>query len=87
MITIIYKNKKVYINIDLIKIKLKSLFSKTLSIIKAVLVATSIFLIIGTIGSADLERISTTQMFNQLIVGFSGFGIAYILHIIKTIVK
>ena len=83
MITISTNTKKIYINTNTLKNRLKEAF---LTLIKAVAIGCGLFgltLIVGTAGSSDLNLISFNQIIKQVFHGFLFMGSGYILSIIK----
>ena len=87
MLTITYNTKKIYINIDLLKKRIKSAFITLLKVSTYILAFAGIFWIIGTAGASDNNTITTSQLFIQLLQGFLCCGIAWVLNFIKLVIE
>lgn len=87
MLTIIYNTKKIYINIDLLKSRLKSAIITILKALTTVLTIIGIFWIIGTAGASDNYNIPFTQIITQLLQGVLCCGIAWVLNFIKLVIE
>lgn len=87
MLTIATENHTLYINIDLLKKRLKSVFITLLKVSTFILAFAGIFWIIGTAGASDNNTITTSQLFIQLLQGFLCCGIAWVLNFIKLVIE
>ena len=87
MLTITYNTKKLYINIDLLKSRLKSAFITILKVATTVLTIVGILWILGTAGASDNDSIPFTQIFIQLLQGFLCCGVAWVLNFIKLVIE
>ena len=87
MLTITYNTKKIYINIDLLKSRLKSAIITLLKVSTYILAFAGIFWIIGTAGASDNNSISFTQIIIQLLQGFLCCGVAWVLNFIKLVIE
>ena len=87
MLTITYNTKKIYINIDLLKSRLKSAFITLLKISTYILVFAGIFWIIGTVGASDNNTITISQTIKQILQGFLCCGIAWVLNFVKLVIE
>lgn len=87
MLSITYNAKKIYINIDLLKSRLKSAIITLLKVSTYILAFAGIFWIIGTAGASDLDRITISQIIIQLFQGFLCCGIAWVLNFIKLVIE
>lgn len=83
MLTITTEKHTLYINIDLLKSRLKSAFITLLKVSTFILAFSGIFWIIGTAGQSDLDLITFNQIITRILQGFSLCGIAWILNFIK----
>ena len=87
MLTITTEKQTIYINIDLLKKRLKSAFITILKVSTFILSFAGIFWIMGTVGASDNNTITTSQLFIQLLQGFFLCGIAWILNFIKLVIE
>ena len=87
MLTISTEKHTIYINIDLLKSRLKSAFITFLRVSTFILAFAGIFWIIGTAGALDNNTIATSQLFIQLLQGFSCCGVAWVLNFIKLVIE
>lgn len=87
MLTIITEKHTIYINIDLLKSRLKSAFISLLRVSTFILAFAGIFWIIGTAGASDNNTITTSQLFIQLLQGFLCCGVAWVLNFIKLVIE
>ena len=87
MLTIIYNTKKIYINIDLLKSRFKSVIIALLKLSTYILICAGIFWIIGTVGSSDNYNIPFTQIIIQILQGFLCCGVAWVLNFIKLVIE
>lgn len=87
MLTITTKKQVVYINIDLLKKRIKNVFITLLKVSTFILAFAGIFWIIGTVGASDNNTITTSQLFIQLLQGFLCCGIAWVLNFIKLVIE
>lgn len=87
MLTITYNTKKLYINIDLLKSRLKSAFITLLKVSTFILAFAGIFWIIGTAGASDNYNIPFSQIIIQTLQGFLCCGVAWVLNFIKLVIE
>ena len=87
MLTITTEKQVIYININLLKSRLKSAFITLLRVSTFILAFAGIFWIIGTAGASDNNTITTSQLFIQLLQGFLCCGIAWVLNFIKLVIE
>ena len=87
MLTITYNAKKIYINIDLLKSRLKSAIITLLKASTYILAFAGIFWIIGTVGASDNNTITLSQIIMQLLQGFFLCGFAWVLNFIKLVIE
>lgn len=87
MLTITTEKHTIYINIDLLKKRLKSAIITLLKVSTFILAFAGVFLIIGTAGASDNNTITTSQLFIQLLQGFWCCGIAWVLNFIKLVIE
>lgn len=87
MLTITYNSKKLYINIALLKKRLKNAIITLLKVSATICTIAGIFWIIGTAGASDNNSITISQIFLQLFQGFSLCGIAWVLNFIKLVIE
>ena len=87
MLTITYKTKKIYININLLKSRLKSAFITILKASTYILAFAGIFWIIGTAGASDNNTITMSQTIKQILQGFLCCGVAWVLNFIKLVIE
>lgn len=85
MLSITYNAKKIYINIDLLKKRFKSVIITLLKVSTFILSFAGIFWIIGTAGASDNNNILFTQIITQILQGFLCCGIAWVLNFIKIV--
>lgn len=87
MLTITYNTKKLYINISLIKKRLKNTIITLLKVSTFILAFIGAFWIIGTAGASDNNIIPFAQIIKQLLQGFLCCGVAWILNFIKLVIE
>ncbi len=87
MLTITTEKQTIYINIDLLKSRLKSAFITLLKVLTYILAFAGIFWIIGTAGASDNNSIPFTQIIIQLLHGFLCCGVAWVLNFIKLVIE
>lgn len=87
MLTISTEKHTIYINIDLLKSRLKNAIISLLRVSTFILAFAGIFWIIGTAGTSDNNTITTSQLFIQLLQGFLCCGIAWVLNFIKLVIE
>ena len=87
MLTIKYNTKKLYINIDLLKSRLKSAFITLLKALATVLTIAGILVVIGTAGASDNNSITISQIIIKLLQGFLCCGVAWVLNFIKLVIE
>ncbi len=85
MITILTNAKTVYINIDLLKARVKKAVVFILNVLVVAFAVFGIFWIIGTEGAS--ERITATQLIKQMLQGLLCCGVAWVLNFIKSVIK
>ena len=83
MLEIIYHNKKLYINLDLLKAKLKKLLIAILS------VAAVVFGVVGALYIFADAKDDTTimQMFLKFLIGAILCAVSYVICVIKSVVR
>ena len=83
MLEIIYHNKKLYINLDLLKAKLKKLLIAILS------VAAVVFGVVGALYIFADAKDDTTimQMFLKFLIGAILCAVSYVICVIKCVVR
>ena len=87
MLTITTEKHTLYINIDLLKSRLKSAIITILKALTTILTIAGIFWIIGTAGASDNNNITTSQTITQLLQGFLCCGVALVLNFIKLVIE
>lgn len=87
MLTISTEKHVIYINIDLLKKRIKSAFITLLKVSTFILAFAGVFWIIGTAGASDNNTITTSQLFIQLLQGFLCCGIAWVLNFVKLVIE
>lgn len=87
MLTITTEKHTLYINIDLLKSRIKSAFITLLKVSTYILAFAGIFWILGTAGASDNYNIPFTQIIIQLLQGFLCCGVAWVLNFIKLIIE
>ena len=87
MLTITTEKQVIYININLLKKRLKSAFITLLKVSTFILAFSGIFWIIGTVGASDIDKITISQTIKQILQGFFLCGIAWVLNFIKLVIK
>lgn len=87
MLTITTEKYKLYINIDLLKKRLKNAIITLLKVSTFILAFAGIFWIIGTVGASDNNTITTSQLFIQTLQGFFLCGVAWVLNFIKLVIE
>ena len=81
--TISTNNKIIYINIDLLKNKVKKAVASLLKALTCVCVFCGVLLIMGSVGSSDNNIISFSQILQGIKQGAIFCGVGYVLNIIK----
>ena len=84
MLTITTEKQTIYININLLKKRLKSAFITLLKVLTTVLTIAGILWIIGTAGN---NSITISQIIIQFLQGFLCCGIAWVLNFIKLVIE
>lgn len=87
MLTITTEKQTIYINIDLLKSRLKSAFITLLKVSTFILAFSGVVWILGTAGASDNHNIPFTQIIIQLLQGFFLCGVAWGLNFIKLIIE
>ncbi len=87
MLTITTEKQIIYINIDLLKSRLKSAIITLLKVSTFILAFAGIFWIIGTAGASDNNTITISQTIKQILQGFLCCGIAWVLNFIKLVIE
>ena len=87
MLTITTEKQIIYINIDLLKKRLKSAFITILKVSTFILSFAGIFWILGTVGASDNNNIPFTQIIMQLLQGVLCCSVAWILNFIKLVIE
>lgn len=83
MLTITTEKQVIYINLDLLKSRLKKAVVSLLKILSIASGFCGAFWILGTAGASDNNIISFNQILIQLMQGVIFCGVAYILSFIK----
>ena len=87
MLTITTEKHTLYININLLKSRLKSAFITLLKVSTYILAFAGILWIIGTAGASDNYNIPFAQIITQLLQGFFCCSVAWVLNFIKLVVE
>ena len=87
MLTITYNTKKLYINIELLKSRVKSAVIIILKVLTFLCAFSGVIWIIGTAGASDNNTISFTQIIIQLLQGILSCGVAWVLNFIKLVIE
>ena len=87
MLTITTKKHTLYINIALLKKRLKSAITTLLKVVTTLLIIAGILLVIGTVGASDNNYIPNRIYFGQIFYGFFLCGIAWVLNFIKLVIE
>ena len=87
MLTITTEKQTIYINIDLLKSRLKSAIITLLKVLTYILTFAGIFWIIGTTGSSDNYNIPFSQIIIQILQGFFCCGVAWVLNFVKLAIE
>ena len=87
MLTITTEKQTIYINIDLLKSRLKNAVITILKVLTFLCAFSGVIWIIGTAGASDNYNIPFTQIIIQLLQGFLCCGVAWVLNFIKLVVK
>ena len=87
MLTITTEKQIIYINIKLLKKRIKNVFITLLKVSTFILAFAGIFWIIGTVGASDNNTITTSQLFIQILQGFLYCGVAWVLNFIKLVIE
>ena len=87
MLTITTEKHTLYINIDLLKKRLKSAFITLLKVLTFILTFSGVIWIIGTAGASDNYNIPFTQIITQILQGFFLCCIAWVLNFIKLVIE
>ena len=83
MLTITTEKQVVYINIDLLKNKVKRTVTLLLKISTIICVFCGVLLIMGSVGSSDNNIIPFSQILQYIKQGGIFCGVGYVLNIIK----
>ena len=87
MLTITTEKQTIYINVDLLKSRLKSAIITILKVLTFLCAFSGVIWIIGTAGASDNYNIPFTQIITQLLHGFFLCGVAWVLNFIKLVIK
>ena len=87
MLTITTEKQVIYINIDLLKKRFKSVIITLLKVSTFILSFAGIFWILGTAGASDLDKITTSQIIMQILQGFLYCAVAWVLNFIKLVIE
>ena len=87
MLTITTEKQVIYININLLKKRLKSAIITLLKVLIYIFAFAGIFWIIGTAGASDNNTIRISQIITQLLQGFFLCGVAWVLNFIKLVIE
>ena len=87
MLTITTEKQTIYINIDLLKSRLKNAVITILKILTFLCAFSGVIWIIGTAGASDNYNIPFTQIIIQLLQGFFLCGVAWVLNFIKLVIE
>lgn len=87
MLTITTEKQTIYININLLKSKLKKAIITLLKVSTTIFTIAGIVWIIGTAGASDNNTIPLNQIFIQTLQGFFCCGVAWVLNFIKLVME
>ena len=87
MLTITTEKQTIYINIDLLKSRLKNAIITILKVLTLLCAFSGVIWIIGTAGASDNYDIPLTQIIIQFLQGFLCCGVAWVLNFIKLVIE
>ena len=87
MLTITTEKQVIYINLDLLKSRLKRAVLKLLKVLIFVCGFSGVIWIIGTAGASDNNTIIILQTIKQILQGFLCCGVAWVLNFIKLVIE
>ena len=87
MLTITTEKQTIYINIDLLKSRVKSAIITILKVLTFLCAFSGVIWIIGTAGTSDNNTITISQVIIQLFQGFLCCGVAWVLNFIKLVIE
>lgn len=87
MLTITTEKQTIYINIDLLKSRVKSAVITILKVLTFLCAFSGVVWIIGTAGTSDNNTITISQTLIQLLQGFLCCGVAWVLNFIKLVIE
>lgn len=87
MLTITTEKQIIYINIDLLKSRFKSVVITILKVLTFLCAFSGVIWIIGTAGESDNNTITISQIITQLLQGFLCCGVAWVLNLIKLVIE
>ena len=87
MLTITTEKHTLYINMDLLKSRLKSAIITLLKVSTFILSFAGILWIIGTAGASGNYNIPFSQIITQILQGFFCCGVAWVLNFIKLVIE
>lgn len=87
MLTITTEKQTIYINIKLLKSRVKSAIITILKVLTTVLTIAGIVWIIGTAGTSDNNTITILKTIKQILQGFLCCGVAWVLNFIKLVIE
>jgi hypothetical protein len=87
MLTITTEKQTIYINIDLLKSRLKSAVTTILKVLTFLCAFSGVIWIIGTAGQSDLDLITFSEIITKILQGFLFCGVAWVLNFIKLVIE
>ena len=87
MLTITTEKQTIYINIDLLKSRVKSAIITILKVLTFLCAFSGVIWIISTAGASDNNTITISQTIKQLLQGFFCCCIAWVLNFIKLVIE
>jgi hypothetical protein len=87
MLSITTEKHTLYINIDLLKSRFKSVIITLFKVCTYILVFAGIFGIVWTSWASDSNIITISQTIKQVLQGFFCCGVAWVLNFIKLVIE
>lgn len=87
MLTITTEKQTIYINIDLLKSRVKSAIITILKVLTFLCAFSGVIWIIGTAGTSDNNTITIFKTIKQILQGFLCCGVAWVLNFIKLVIE
>ena len=87
MLTITTEKHTLYINIDLLKSRVKSAIITILKVLTFLCAFSGVIWIIGTAGVSDNNSITILKTIKQILQGFLCCGVAWVLNFIKLVIE